>query len=186
MIWRFWSIVSGLAHISWFVLTMYLFLSRDGHVDRRRRLQDSWYTYDRNVDKVYIHKPLEFSDGGGQITSGLTKPTGPTGPTGPVGPVLQHPHELDDAHSFLKHDKLLKSSNANEILNSMSNDQLLRVNWLINWKLNKAGIVVTNDLTTLNVDNIIANNARFMNNALVHNRLITKELDVSEIESYQN
>jgi hypothetical protein len=175
MIWRFWSIVSGLAHISWFVLTMYLFLSRDGHVDRRRRLQDSWYTYDRNVDKVYIHKPLEFTNGGGQITSNST------------GPTLQHPHkynELDSVHSFLKHDKLLKSSNANEILNSMSNDQLLRVNWLINWKLNKAGIDVTNDLTTLNVDNIIANNARFMNNALIHNRLITKELDVSEIEPY--
>ena len=84
----------------------------------------------------------------------------------------------------MKHDQSLKSSNANEILNSLTNDQLLRVNWLINWKFNQAGIEVTDDLTTLNVHNIITSDARIKNNALVHNRLIAKELDVSEIEPY--
>ena len=173
MIWRFWNIASGVAHISWFVLTLYLLLSRDGHVDRRRRLHDSWYTYDKNLDKVYIHKPLEFPDGNGQISSGPA--------------LMQHsrrPHELDDLHSFLKHDKLLKSSNVNEILNSLTTDQLLRVNWLINWKFNQVGIEVVDDLTSLNVHSIITSDARIKNNVLVHNRLITKELDVSEIEPY--
>ena len=78
----------------------------------------------------------------------------------------------------------MKSTNVNEILNSLTTDQLLRVNWLINWKFNQAGIEVTEDFTTLNVHNIITNDARIKNNVLVHNRLITKELDVSEIEPY--
>lgn len=174
MRYSFFNVASTLAHVAWFSLTMYLLLSRNQHIDHRRRLGDSWYTYDRANNTVQIHAHVLGFDHHHEA---------------PTPPLLR-PHE-DPETKFLEsmHNEDFsleaRSPEARQrIANSLTYDQKQRVNWIINWRLKRAGIHTTwkHPKAVLDVDTITANHLHIKEDTHVNGFLTASAIDVVTIE----
>ena len=151
---------------------MYLLLTRNQHIDKRRHLSESWYTYNAADNSVLIHADtMHFDD------TSLTTANGPA-----ISP-LRHSLEKAKLHGMHKHfDFSLKSMSPerhNEIEHSLTPDQLMRVFWLMNWQFGRMGIESTWDSPVAKLD---VESVNVKGNSHVHGVLSASAIDVVTIE----
>jgi hypothetical protein len=170
MKYTFFQVSNALAHLTWFTLIMFLFLSRNEHIDHRRRLGESWFTYNATDNSVSIHADtMHFDD------TSLS--------SGPVTSPLRQSHEKAKLHGMHKHFdfrlKALSPERHNEIEHSLTPDQLMRVFWLMNWQFGRMGIETTWESPIAKLD---VQSVNVKGNSHVHGILSASAIDVVTIE----
>jgi len=162
------EISSTLTHFVCLTLSIYLLLTRQEHVDRNRRLGDSWYTYNTTDNSVIIHADTIHFD----HTS-----------TGPAISPLRHSFEKTKLLSMHKHLdfslKALSPERHNEIEHSLTSDQLMRVFWLMNWQFDRMGIETNWESPIAKLD---VQSVNVKGNSHVHGILSASAIDVITIE----
>jgi len=167
MKYSFFQVSSTLAHIAWFTLTMWLSLSRNEHLAQKRRLSDSWYTYNATDNSVIIHADtMHFANSDGSAIS-----------------PLHRSFEQAKLHKMHKHFdfklKTLSPERHNEIEHALTSDQLMRVFWLMNWQFGRMGIETTWESPIAKLDVQSVNVKGYCN---VHGILSASAIDVVTIE----
>jgi len=165
MKYTFFQVSSTLAHVAWFSLSMYLLLTRNEHIDHRRRLSGSWYIYNATDNSVSIHADSMHFDN--------------TGPT--IAP-LKASFEKTKLHGMHKHFdftlKALSPERHNQIEHSLTSDQLMRVFWLMNWQFGRMGIETTWESPVAKLD---VQSVNVKGNSHVHGILSASAIDVVTI-----
>ena len=172
MKYTFFQVSSTLAHVVWFTLIMYLLLTRSDHIDHRRRLSGSWYTYNETDKSVIIHADTMHFDDAILTSSG-----------GPAISPLRQSHEKTKLHGMHKHLdfslKALSPERHNEIEHSLTSDQLMRVFWLMNWQFDRMGIETNWESPIAKLD---VQSVNVKGNSHVHGILSASAIDVITIE----